>query len=84
MAEICERRLMTGTSVFQARACKRTQAVGEPSAVDPDLNILTHLPGKSCFVLYYCKGTQNIIYCKRVANMVCYQKTVINRNQGKK
>lgn len=41
MAEIYERRLMTGASVFQARACKRTQAVGELSAVDPDLNILT-------------------------------------------
>lgn len=51
MAEICETRLMTGTSIFQAHACKRTEAVGELSAADPDLNILTHLPGKSC--LFY-------------------------------
>lgn len=60
---------MTGLGVFQEYVRKKVQVVGELSATEPGLNILTPLSGKSRFVLHYFKGDLNIIHYKGVANI---------------
>lgn len=67
-AEIFARKLMTDLGVFQKYIFKNIQVVGELSAAKPDLNILSPLPGKSCFVLHYFKGDVNIMHYKCGAN----------------
>lgn len=68
-AEIFARKLMTALCVFQEYVCKEVQVVGELSAAEPDLNLLTPLPGKSSFVLHCFKGDLNIIHYKCAANI---------------
>jgi len=69
IAETFVRKLMTGLGDFQKYIYKKVQVLRELSAAEPYLNILTPLPGKSCFVLHYFKGDLNIIPYKCVANI---------------